>query len=210
MAEPTPRPAGLPTPYAVADYGGAVQAVVLAHKEHGALPLARPLGRALALSVLAALAAGGAGAVGGEPVLLVWPPAAAATVRERGHEPMARIVRACRTSLRSAGVLARPAPVLDRVRQLADQSGLTAQERAANLAGAFAVRPRSRRGVCGRHAIVVDDVLTTGSTAAEVARALAEWGAVVPAVAVVAATRRRLPMSSSAAGAEGSARTEGR
>ncbi|MEU3727534.1 chaplin, partial [Streptomyces sp. NPDC031705] len=55
-------PAGLPEVYAGARYETAVRAVVLAHKERGALPLAAPLGAALAAAV--ALTGAGAAAAG--------------------------------------------------------------------------------------------------------------------------------------------------
>jgi len=191
VAWPAPRPRGLPTPYAVTAYEGVVKSAVVAHKERAVLSLAAPLGRALALSVIAAVAAAGDSTAAG-PVVLVWPPTAAPAVRERGHDPLVRIVRVCRRSLRSAGIPTVAAPILERVRRVVDQAGLSAPARAANLEGAFGVRSRARGGIAGRLLVVVDDVLTTGATAAEVARALTVSGADVPAVAVIAATQRRL------------------
>lgn len=196
VAWPTPRPPGLPTPYAVTAYTGAAKAAVVAHKEQAVLALARPLGRALALAVLAAIASGdvatAARSLRPRPparLSLVAPPSAAATVRARGHDPLQRILQSCRRALREAGVEAVVVPALSRTRQVADQAGLSAQERAANLAGAFAVRPRVR--IAGRRMVIVDDVLTTGATAVEMAQALRVAGGVVPAVAVIAATERR-------------------
>jgi predicted amidophosphoribosyltransferase len=70
---------------------------------------------------------------------------------------------------------------------VADQADLTAADRAANLSGAL----RARFDLRGSRVIVVDDVITTGATLAEAARALRAAGADVRAAAVVAATARR-------------------
>lgn len=51
---PDPAPGGLPVVHAAAPYQDAVRAVLLAHKERGALGLAAPLGTALAGVVRAA------------------------------------------------------------------------------------------------------------------------------------------------------------
>ncbi|MFE3283870.1 ComF family protein, partial [Streptomyces sp. NPDC059233] len=53
LVRPSPAPEGLPVVHAAAVYEGPVRAVLLAHKERGALPLAGALGRALAAAVLA-------------------------------------------------------------------------------------------------------------------------------------------------------------
>jgi predicted amidophosphoribosyltransferase len=67
----------------------------------------------------------------------------------------------------------RTAPrLLERWRETQAQSGLPAPQRAGNLHEAF--RPR---GPCPAHVALVDDVLTTGSTAREAARALRSAGA---------------------------------
>lgn len=76
--------------------------------------------------------------------------------------------------------------VLEHRRRVADQSGLSAADRAANLSGALWARYDLR----GLRLIVVDDVMTTGATLAEAARALRTAGAKVPAAAVIAATAR--------------------
>lgn len=191
VAWPTPRPQGLPRPFAVAAYEGPAQAAVVAHKERTVLALAKPLGAALALSVLASIADTRRPLQGASQILLVPPPTTPRQVRARGHDPLLRIVRSCIRSLRASGVPAESAPVLERVRDVADQAGLSATDRAANLQGAFRVVSRARRRLAGRPVVVVDDVLTTGATASEVARALAGSGADVLGVAVVAATCRR-------------------
>jgi len=68
-----------------------------------------------------------------------------------------------------------------------EQSGLTALERAANLDRTMRRRGRPPRG----RVVVVDDVLTTGSTAREAQRALEAGGVQVTGIAVLAATRLR-------------------
>jgi predicted amidophosphoribosyltransferase len=188
-AWPTPPPDRLPQPFAVTAYDGPTKAAISAHKERGVLSLAKPLGRALALSVMAVLASGPPAGSGDRLPVLVCPPTSAERVRARGHDPLLRIVRSCVRSLAASGISVATAPVLDRVRDVADQSGLSAADRAANLSGAFLVRPRRRRSLATRPVVIVDDVLTTGATAAEVCRALEGSCGPVLGVAVIAATQ---------------------
>jgi len=60
-----------------------------------------------------------------------------------------------------------------RVRPTATQHQLTAKQRRGNLKGAF----RVDIPLAGRHMVIVDDVVTTGSTVAEIARLLKKQGA---------------------------------
>jgi predicted amidophosphoribosyltransferase len=116
-------------------------------------------------------------------------PSTRAAVRRRGHDPTLRITAAAVAALRARGVPVRRVPALAHARRVADQAGLPMAGRAANLAGALHVaRPGA---VAGRRVVLVDDVITTGSTLAEAARALCAAGAEVPAAAVIAATPRR-------------------
>ncbi|MGH3318883.1 MAG: ComF family protein [Streptosporangiaceae bacterium] len=182
---PRPAPPSLPVPWAVAAYDGAAKAAILAHKERGRLDLAGPLGRALAAGVAAALDPSGA-----RETVLVPVPTVRAAVRRRGHEPTARIASAAARFLRDRGYPAGVVRVLRHSRRIADQAGLSAVDRARNLSGALVVSPTRVAAVRGRTVIVVDDVITTGATLAEASRALRAAGAVVPAVATVAGTRR--------------------
>ncbi|MGX1120183.1 putative amidophosphoribosyltransferase [Streptomyces ambofaciens] len=181
---PDPEPPGLPAVHAAAPYADEVRAALLAHKERGVLALAAPLGAALAGAVRAALreawaAPGGAGGAdaGGirarGPVLLVPVPSARTTVRTRGHDPARRIALAAAGELRRTGVPARVLAVLRQRYAVADQSGLDARRRLNNLAGALAVAPGGRgllRG--GGEVVLVDDLMTTGASLAEAARAV--------------------------------------
>src|SRR3954449_9020191 len=76
-AWPTPTPPGLVRPSAAGEYAGALRAMVLAHKEHGRLALAGPLGDLLALAVIDSLPGGG------DRVDLVPVPSHRALVRAR-------------------------------------------------------------------------------------------------------------------------------
>ncbi|MFJ9012218.1 ComF family protein [Streptomyces canus] len=225
---PVPEPRGLPVVHAAARYADSVRAVLLAHKERGALGLAGPLGTALAGAVRAAvrevcgpgagvsarggdvagvealvrrgdgpgtegLAAGPtpgrtrsrptAGAfLGGRwrgdglgvPVLLVPVPSARRAVRARGHDPARRIALAAAGELRRAGMPARVVAVLRQRRRVADQSGLNSRQRLDNLAGALTVVPGGGRLLAEGLVVLVDDLMTTGASLTEAARAVRE------------------------------------
>lgn len=173
---PAPEPAGLPPVHAAARYADEVRAVLLAHKERGALALSRPLGEALAGAALAGLRAAGEprrDRDGGDgPVLLVPVPSARRAVRARGHDPARRIAYAAAGELRRTGVPVRVLPALRQWRAVADQSGLGARQRLANLSGALAVAPGCGRLLRGGRVVLVDDLMTTGASLAEAARAV--------------------------------------
>jgi predicted amidophosphoribosyltransferase len=181
---PAPEPPGLPAVHAAARYADEVRAVLLAHKERGALALTRPLGAALAGAVRAGVGEGvGVGEAPQSPgsLLLVPVPSARAAVRARGHDPARRIALAAAGELRRAGMPARVAAVLRQRRPVADQSGLDSRQRLANLVGALAVVPGGARVLRGGPVVLVDDLVTTGASLAEAARAVrASLSASVP------------------------------
>ncbi|MFF4163626.1 ComF family protein [Streptomyces sp. NPDC001741] len=178
---PAPEPAGLPVVHATAPYENAVRAMLLAHKERGALGLAGALGGALA----AAVRAGTGQPDRAGPLLLVPVPSARRATAARGHDPARRIAVAASAELRRGGAEARVLTVLRQRRAVADQAGLGARERQENLAGALIVVKGGRRLLDGGRVVLVDDLLTTGSSLAEAARAVRaagySWGGAGPA-----------------------------
>lgn len=67
--------------------------------------------------------------------------------------------------------------LLKRLRHTRPQVGLSPRERAANVAGAFALGRSQRTLARGRRVLLLDDVYTTGATVAECARVLLAAGA---------------------------------
>ncbi|MFG2722651.1 ComF family protein [Streptomyces sp. NPDC048416] len=168
---PAPEPVGLPVVYAAARYEDAVRAVLLGHKERGALGLAGVLGQALAGAVRAV-----AGPCGQEPLLLVPVPSSRRAVRARGHDATRRMALAAAGELRRAGRDARVVTVLHQRRAVADQAGLSAPQRLANLSGALMVAGGGARLLTGGRVVLVDDLMTTGASLVEAARAVrAAW-----------------------------------
>jgi predicted amidophosphoribosyltransferase len=191
-ADPHPRPYGLPDVWACAPYDGVARAALLAHKEHGVLALTPVLGRALARSAVACLAAAEQDRSDILCPLIVPVPSRPAVIRSRGHDPVLRMSRAAVAVLRRAGLDATLAPALRVGRRVRDQASLDRLERRANLRGAMRARP-VRRDRAGQAAVIADDIVTTGATAAEAARALRSVGVPVVGVCVVAATPLRGP-----------------
>jgi ComF family protein len=78
---------------------------------------------------------------------------------------------------------------LGRMRFTQTQAGLSNTERRKNVAAAF--RCRSAKTLAGKRILLIDDVMTTGSTAAACARALKQAGAARVVLATVARVDRR-------------------
>lgn len=181
-AVPEPCPAGFPVTVTSSPYDPIVRQLVIAHKERQALALGRVLGARLALSVDGLLR------LTGQPtdaaVTLVPVPSSSRAVRSRGLDATLALARVAARQSRH-GARLRVTAALAQSRRVQDQSGLSATQRRANLSGGF----RLRRELTGP-VIVVDDVMTTGSSLAEAVRVLQRAGVPVVGAATVAATVR--------------------
>lgn len=177
---PVERP-NAPPVYAAGEYAGPLRTALIGYKERGRRQLTGPLAGYLADAVDCAVRAGGAP----RAAMLVPVPSSRAAARSRGGDHMLRLARAVGRQLElpvlSAVTLAGPVD---------DSAGLSAGQRRLNLAGRMSASPPPG----GRHRpILVDDIVTTGATLAEAARALATAGWPPGAGAVIAATRLRCP-----------------
>jgi ComF family protein len=152
------RPPQFDLTLAVWQYAFPVDRLVLALKYGKRLALAELLGDALARRV------------GGRRVDAVVPmPLAPRRLAERGFNQALEIAR---WAADRAGAPLMPGWV-ERVRDTPPQTDLPLAERAANVRGAFACS----RALAGATLAVVDDVMTTGATAGELARTLKRAGA---------------------------------
>ena len=94
-------------------------------------------------------------------------------LRERGYNQSESICRGI------ARVLQRPvaADIIRRSKRTVSQTHLSAEERRSNVGDAFEVRPKEYGRVSGKSLLLVDDVITTGSTIESAARTLKKAGA---------------------------------
>ncbi len=152
-------------------FDGAPARIVRAFKEDGRTALARPLGRAIATLVERA---------GWTDALLVPVPSSRAAMRRRGYRPAELVAR--RTGMSMASLLSATGAA-------ADQRGLGRAARARNVAGTMSV-VRVPTHARQRNVVLVDDVVTTGATLSEAARALRVAGVVVLGAVTVASTER--------------------
>jgi predicted amidophosphoribosyltransferase len=186
--EPDPAPRGFPATATSAPYDAVLRNTITAHKDRQALTLTGFLAERLALSLHLLLTAY-APRVGERTVVLVPVPSASAAVRQRGFDATWALAR--RTVRRLRGVHRLSARrLLAQRRGVADQSGLDAGQRAANLRDGFRLR---RAPAPAELVVLVDDVVTTGASLAEAARVLRGAGLEVLGAATVAATVRWHP-----------------
>ena len=151
-------------------YEGVVRHALLSYKEQHRTDVASALARSLAAAVPRAAPPGAA-------VQVVPVPTSAGAYRRRGYDPVRILVR-------KAGFV--PHPVLRASRGTATQKTLGVADRADNVRGAF----RARRDLTGRSFVLVDDILTTGATLDEAARAVTAAGGTVLGAATLAFTPR--------------------
>ena len=182
---PRPLPPRMPPTHAAVAYADPVRAAVSAWKDADRRDLVTVLGPVLERSVEAAVLAAGWGE---GPVVVVPAPSSAGAGRRRGDAPLLDL--AAWVARRPGHAQVRVVPALRQVRRVKDQSGLGISERRRNLAGAMAVKPMWHNVIRDRNVIVVDDVVTTGATLAEAARALRRAGALQVVGAAVAAAQR--------------------
>lgn len=151
-------------------FGGPLADAIHAFKYGGRPALSRPLGAWLARQVPVP-----AGAI------VVSVPLGRARRVARGYDQAALLADALARA--SGRGVRRLRGALRRIRETPPQVGQSRAERARNVAGAFQARP----AVSGRDLFLVDDVVTTGATAAAAAGALRAAGA--RSVVVIALAR---------------------
>ncbi|MGB9662704.1 MAG: ComF family protein [Moorellaceae bacterium] len=158
---------------AVGPYQGELRRAILEFKYRGRRSLARPLGYLLA------------GVVADEPLygspqVVIPVPIAGPRLRERAFNQSELLAREVGRIL-GIRVIDK---VLIKVRHTPPQTGLHRRDRLLNLQGSLELGETST--VAGRDVLLVDDVLTTGATAAACTMALLQGGAKSVAVVTVA------------------------
>lgn len=144
-------------------YEGALREALLRYKFGGLAFYAEPFGPMLAAA---------AASLPLERVdAATWVPVSRRRKRRRGYDQAELLARA---AVKTLGLRAEPA--LEKWRDNPPQSSLAgAEARAANAAGVY--RPRRGARCEGMTYLLIDDILTTGSTASEAARVLLAAGA---------------------------------
>ena len=116
--------------------------------------------------------------------VLVPVPVHAARLRQRGYDQAVLLAKAAGAKLGLPVV-----PALQRGRATTAQHALGRTARGANVSTAFSVDPEAVPRIGGRWIVLVDDVVTTGSTLAACAAALIAAGAAVVSGLAVARER---------------------
>ncbi len=183
LDRPAGTPVGLPSDVPApllqlewcASYAGAVRHALRDLKYGGERRLVSPLAVAMAARWRVAGAGGD---------LLVPVPVHASRRRERGFDQAELLAEGL------GGEIGLPMlAALERGRATVAQFHLDRGARSTNVRGAFRVRPVAAAQVQGRWAVLIDDVVTTGSTLAECATALLVAGAAGVSALTVARER---------------------
>nr|WP_205570475.1 ComF family protein [Corynebacterium lactis] len=176
--------------WACGAYAGAHRGIIIAAKERGSHRARELMGMVVLAALRRLVAQGEVMPPSITPIVLVPAPTRRASARQRGGDP---ITLACAFAARQEpGVVV--VPVVRTESSTKDSSELGAQQRRANLSGRIvpivgvgSKKLSEVRQLCSDATVVlVDDVATTGATAAETELVLASLGVRVDLVVVVA------------------------
>lgn len=165
---------GVPV-FSLGRYAGARRAAIVAVKEKGRSDLIGSLASALGAGLDRLLA----WRVVDVPLTLVPAPTRRTAARRRGGDPVARMAATIGGSREGVRVLS----ALSMRVMTRDSVGLSTAARQANVAGRVRL---ARRVVLDSTVLLVDDIVTTGSTATESVRVLQRAGARVVGVLAIA------------------------
>ena len=171
--------------WSMGTFAGARRNAVIAAKEHGRRDMAGHFGTALAGAVSWLRMHGELDPPELAPLVLVPAPSRARAARTRGGDPVTRAARAAAALIPGCGV----DPVLVSAARVRDSVGLSVGQRQDNLSGRVRWRGNRARHVHRREAnvLLIDDVMTTGATAAESIRVLSRHGVSTTGVLVISA-----------------------
>jgi predicted amidophosphoribosyltransferase len=169
----------LPAAYS-GTYRGVLRRVLYTYKDHHIPELATQLSPLLSAAISAVREHASTGA----PIRVVPVPSRTAAIRRRGFDPVGHLLRTMeKQEPGSCGVIA---PWL---RDLRGRGASKRLDRSSRLDSAIAAFGVHRDLIPGTEVIVVDDIITTGSTISEAARTLEKAGCQVRGVAAIAHTR---------------------
>ncbi len=156
-------------------YEGSVRNSLLRFKFRGRRSYAAAYGRLLAMRILETREEGFD--------VLTWIPVSPLRKLRRGYDQVELIAKALGRELDLT-----PMPTLTKIRHNRPQSGLAGEaKRRANVLGVY--RVNDPKVIAGKRVLLLDDILTTGATAAEAARMLKTAGAKEVHCAAVAARK---------------------
>ena len=156
-------------------YEDNVRESILRFKFKGATAYSQAYGRLLADCIRENLS--------GRYDLISWVPLSSKRLAERGYDQSMLLAMAAALELDDVAV-----STLEKVKDVEKQSLVgPAEKRRANISGAY--RPADPELVEGNRILLIDDIVTTGSTLSECARTLLDAGAAEVLCAVVARVR---------------------
>lgn len=167
----------------VTTYDETTSPIILAAKELGNMEAVKLIAVSITSSISFAILNLGLS----QPIYLVTIPSQLSEIRRRGRDHIEDLVQEVITQLRQQNIDAIFLPILKPIKKIKDQSDLNGLQRKENMSHAFIVKssPISQSAV-----ILIDDLVTTGASIQEGARALAEAKITIDAVVTACAVGR--------------------